>query len=133
MSRRLVRHPGVIIAALAAATVVGAFSVGSMVQVFVVGTSRLGLDSPAGVALSAVCAALATATIVGLMFVVMRGGGGHDDDDWRHGDDDVPPPPAPDGPYGEPEWWRDFEHEFSTYVREPSHTRRGDETPATVR
>lgn len=133
MSSRLARHPGVIIAALAAATVVGAFSVGSMVQVFVVGTSRLGLDSPAGVALSAVCAILSTATIVALLFVVMRGGG-RDDDDFRHGDDDDrTPPPTPDGPFGEPDWWADFEQDFATYTGERDDAPRRGRIPATIR
>ncbi len=134
MSSSLARHPSVIIAALVAATVVGAFAVGSLVQVFVVGTSRLGLESPAGVALSAVCAILASATIVGLMFVVMRGGGGYDDEDFRHGEDDPsPPPPPPDGPFGEPEWWAEFEREFATYAGERDEFRSRDRVPATTR
>lgn len=126
VSRRLVHHPGVIIATLALATVVGAFSVGNMVQVFAVGTSRVGLDSPGGVALSAVCALLSAATIVFIMFVIMHGSGG---DDFRRGDDDddVPPPPEPDGPYGEPEWWADFEREFANYSSESSSSRRRSE------
>jgi len=133
MSSRLARHPGIIIAALAAATVVGAFSVGSMVQVFVVGTSRLGLDSPVGVALSGVCATLSAATIVALLFVVMRGSG-RDDDDFRHGDDDdrTPPPPS-DGPFGEPDWWADFEQDFATYAGDRDDALRRGRIPATIR
>lgn len=133
MSHRLVRHPGIIITALAVATLVGAFSVGSMVQVFVVGTSRLGLDSPAGVALSALCASLATATIIGLLLVVMRGGGGgYDDDDFRRGDDEPPPPHAPRGPFGEPDWWPSFEQEFAIYVDERDDARRRGRVPASL-
>lgn len=132
MSNRLARHPGVIIAVLAAATVVGAFSVGSMVQVFVVGTSRLGLDSPLGVALSGACATLSAATIVALLFVVMRGGG-RDDDDFRRGNDEDRTPPPSDGPFGEPDWWADFEQDFASYAGDHDDASHRGRTPATTR
>lgn len=134
MARRLARHPAVLIAALAVSTLLGAAAVGSLVQMFVVGTSRLGLDSPAGVAVSIVVALLSMATIGAIMYVVMRGAGGYDDDDFRRGDDDDrPPPPSPDGPWGEPEWWPEFEAELGSYLSDAERRRVKEETPVVAR
>jgi hypothetical protein len=128
MAYRLVRHPAVLIAALAVATVVGAVSVGSLVQVVTVGTSRLGLESPAGIALSIVLATLSMGTIAAIMVGILRWAGGGDDEDWRGGDDDAEPPPT-DGPYGEPEWWPDFERELAAYAAQRDRRRQRDDAP----
>lgn len=134
MARRMARHPAVLIAALAVSTLVGAAAVGSLVQVFVVGTSRLGLESPAGVAVSIAVALLSMATIGAIMYVVMRGAGGYDDEDFRRGgEDDGPPPPSPDGPYGEPEWWPEFEAKLGSYLTEAERHRVREETPVAGR
>ena len=127
----MVRHPAVLIATLFVATLVGAVAVGSLVQVFVVGTSRVGLESPAGVAVSVVLALLSIGTIAAIMVAVARGAGGRDDDDFRSGDDRDKPPPT-DGPWGEPEWWPDFERELASYMTDSERGRRRDDAPVVV-
>ncbi len=129
MAYRLVRNPAVLIAALTVATVVGAVSVGSLVQVFTVGTSRLGLESPAGIAVSIVLATLSMGTIAAIMVAILRWAGGHDDEDWRGGDDDGDEPPPTDGPYGEPDWWPDFERELAAYAAQRERRGQLDDAP----
>ncbi len=114
MARFIVRHLGLTMTAMLILTLAGSLSVSSMVEVFAVGTSWLGLDSNAGIFASVVCAVLAVVVVTVICFLVLSAGGGEDDDD--RGDDDEPP--APEGPSGEPAWWPAFERELATYQRE---------------
>ena len=93
----------------------------------------MGLESPAGVAVSIVLALLSIATIAAIMLAVARGAGGYDDEDFRGGDDDPDEPPPTDGPWGEPEWWPEFERGLASYVADSENTRRPEDAPLVVR
>lgn len=118
-SRHAARHRAATFAALLIATVVGAAAVGSLVRVVVFGTTPLGFDRLAVVAVSVVCAILATPTIVGILLVLLRG-----EDD---GGDTTPP--APEGPSTEPEWWPQFERDFAVYMAEQQQAVSRERTP----
>ena len=115
--------------ALVVVMTTGAIFIGSTVEMFLVGTSRLGLDSGAGVFVSVACSVLSLAAVAFLL-VALGAGDGHGDDDGGHGGDDEPP--SPEGPSGEPSWWPDFERDLAAYLREPEHSRSGRETPSTM-
>jgi len=121
----MVKHPGLFLMALVVAMLAGSISVSSAVEIVVVGTSWLGLDSAAGLAVSLACSVLALAAVAFLVYVGFSAGHG-EDDDWRGGDE----PPAPEGPSGEPVWWPEFERELAAYLHEPS--RSGRDIPSTV-
>jgi len=120
----MARHPAVVLTALNAAMLAGSLFVSSTVQAFLVGTSWLGLASPAGIALSIVCSLLAMAAVVAIVFFAVSADDGRDD--GRGGGEDTPPPP--DDPDGEdPDWWPEFERELAAYLGDAERTR---ETPA---
>jgi len=121
----MARHPALSIMVLVVAMLVGSIAVSSTVEVVLVGTSWLGLDSAAGVGLSVAGSILALVVVAVLVFSALDAGYG-DDDDGRGRDE----PPAPEGPSGEPVWWPGFEREFAAYLREP--TRSGSKPPSTV-
>lgn len=125
MARRLARHPVLCLVALGVLMLVGSVYVSSTVEVLLVGTSWLGLDSAAGVCFSVAGTIVSLVGIAFLLFVALRTDDG-DDDDGRGGDDG---PPTPEGPSEDPDWWPGFEREFAAYLHEPEGTRRGDETP----
>ena len=125
----MVWHPALSVMALLVVMTTGAISVSSTVEMFLVDTSWLGLDSVAGVFVSVACSVLSLVAVAFLLLVILGAGGGADDDDGRGGDDE---PPAPQGPSGEPSWWPDFEREFEAYLREPEHSLGGSETRPTI-
>jgi len=125
MSSRAARHPAVILPALIVTMLAGSVLVGSAVEYFAVGTSRLGLDSTTGVGLAIGGSLLAMAAVVAILFLALGTDQGHGDDDHGDGGDDVPP--APKDPFGEPLWWPQFEQDFDTYLREPAGNRSGPE------
>lgn len=111
---------------------VGSIFVSSTVEVFLVGTSWLGLDSPVGVAASVGCAIVTMAAVAIIMFVaVLDDEDDDDDDDDGSGRDGGPPPP--DDPGGEPAWWPQFERDLATYLSDRDRDRSGSETPPSVR
>ena len=126
----MVRHPVLCLMALLVAMTTAAISMSSAVEVFLVGTSWLGLDSAAGVFMSVACSFLSLLAVSFLLLVALVGADGEDDDDGRGGDGE---PPVPEGPSGDPAWWPDFEREFAAYLREPEHSRSGGDTPSTIR
>ena len=119
---RRIRHPAVVLTALNAAMVAGSLFVSSTVQALLVGTSWLGLASPAGIALSIVCSLLAMAAVIAIVFLAASGDDGRDD--GPGGDEDAPPPP--EDPDDEPDWWPEFERELATYT---GNAERGRELP----
>ena len=129
MASRVAGHPALGLMALVVVMTTGAIFVGSTVEMVLVGTSRLGLDSGAGVFVSVACSVLSLGAVAFLL-VALGAGDGHDDDDGGHGGDDEPP--SPEGPSGEPSWWPDFERDLAAYLREPEHSRSGRETPSTI-
>ena len=131
MARRIVSYPAVILTALTVFMLAGSVFVSSTVQVFLVGTSWLGLAGPPGVGLSVSGAVLSMMAVAAILFVALRPGYGDGNDD--DGFDDDEPPPAPEGPEGEPAWWPEFEREFAAYSAERDLTLSGHETFSGVR
>lgn len=123
MLRRLARHPAVILTALNAAMLAGSLFVSSTVQAFLVGTSWLGLASPAGIALSIACSLLAMAAVIAIVFFAISGDDGRDDG----GGEDEDPPPPPEDPDGDPDWWPEFERELAAYLGDPARSRKSPE------
>ena len=128
MASRVAGHPALGLMALVVVMTTGAMSVSSTVEVALVETSWLGLDSVAGVVMSVACSVLSLGAVAFLL-LALGASDGEDDDDGREGDDE---PPAPEGPSHDPAWWPDFEREFAAYLREPAHSRSGRETSSTI-
>ncbi len=131
MARRIVSYPAVMLTALTVLMLAGSVFVSSTVQVAVVGTSWLGLDSTPGVGVSVAGAVLAMMGVAAITFTALRPGYGDGNDDGGFDDDE--PPPAPEGPEGEPAWWPDFERELAAYTSERDLGVRERETVAGVR
>lgn len=129
MSSRAARHPAVIFPALILTMLAGCILVGSTVEYFAVGTSRLGLDSSGGAGVSIGGSLLAMVAIVVILFLALGTDQGHGRDDHGDGGSDVPPP-APRDPYGEPLWWREFEQDFDAYLRQPGSRSEPERIPA---
>jgi len=119
----MARHPAVVLTALNAAMLTGSLFVSSTVQAFLVGTSWLGLASPAGIALSMACSLLAMAAVIAIVFLALSGDDGRDD--GRGEGDDTPP--LPEDPDGDPAWWPEFERDLAAYLGDPARTREPPE------
>lgn len=128
MSSRAARHPAVLVPALIVIMFAGSVLVGSAVEYFAVGSSRLDLDSETGVGIAIGGSLLAMAAIAAILFLAFGADQGHGGGDEGHGGGGVPPLPPRD-PFGErePLWWPQFEQDLDAYLREPAGDRRGPE------
>ena len=105
----------------------GSVLLGSAVEFLAVGTSRLGLDSSSGLAISLGGSLIAMLAIVGIVFFALGTDQGHGRDDEGDGGGGEPPP-APRDPFGErePLWWPQFEEDLDAYLRAPAGDRGGE-------
>ena len=128
-ARRLAEHPVLTVVVLGVIMLTGSIAVSSTVEVALVGTSWLGLDSPAGVGVTIACSILSLMSVALVLFLTLGTGGEEDDEDWRDGGDE---PPKPEGPSGEPVWWPGFEEEFAAYLADSQRDRDAGKKPSLV-